>query len=111
MDLRFHRPLFVSVRIVWCSELGRLCVTIRIRASTAGMQNKDVPRSTATTHGHQRYRKFARRPRSPSVLNQTQTPTTRTASTVYVHETQQHLPTPMLEQPVLKPKTCRKEEA
>jgi hypothetical protein len=25
------------------------------RASTAGVQNKDVPRSTPTTHGHQLY--------------------------------------------------------
>jgi hypothetical protein len=39
------------------------------RASTAGMQNKDVPRPTLTTHGHQLYRKLVRRPRSPSVLN------------------------------------------
>jgi hypothetical protein len=28
MDLRFHSPLLVSVWIVWCSELGRLCVTL-----------------------------------------------------------------------------------
>jgi hypothetical protein len=52
------------------------------KASTAGMQNKDVPRPTPTTHGHQLYRKLVRRPRSPSVLNLTQTPTTQTASRV-----------------------------
>jgi hypothetical protein len=44
------------------------------------MQNKDVPRPTPTTHGHQLYRKLVWRPRSPSVLNLTQTPTTQTAS-------------------------------
>jgi hypothetical protein len=55
------------------------------RASTAGMQNKDVPRPTPTTHGHQMSRKLVRRPRPPSVLNLTQTPTTRTALIVRRH--------------------------
>jgi hypothetical protein len=66
------------------------------RASTAGVQNKDVPRSIPTTHGHQLYQKLVRRPRSPSVRNLTQTPT---ASIVQKHETQ-HLIMPTLGQPL-----------
>jgi hypothetical protein len=63
------------------------------RASTAGMQNKDVPRPTPITHGHQMSRKLVRRPKPPSVLNLTQTSTTRTALIVRRHRIQ-HLPTP-----------------
>jgi hypothetical protein len=61
------------------------------RASTAGMKNKDDPRPTPTTHGHQLSRKLVRRLKPPSVLNLTQTFTTRTA--LIVVQQIQHLPT------------------
>jgi hypothetical protein len=78
------------------------------RTSTAGMQNKDVPHPTPTTHdGHQMSLKLASRPRPPSVPNLTQTPTTRTASIVQRHQIQ-HLPTPTLGHPLRRVSTQSK---
>jgi hypothetical protein len=77
------------------------------RASTAGMQNKDVPHPTPTTHGHQMPLKLVRRPRPPSVPNLTQTPTTRTASIVQRHQIQ-HLPTPKWGHPLRRVSTQSK---
>jgi hypothetical protein len=74
------------------------------RASTTGKHNKDVPRPTPTTHGHQLSRKLVRRLRPPSVLSLTQPTTTRTASIVQRHQIQ-HLPTPTWGHPLRRVST------
>jgi hypothetical protein len=78
------------------------------RASTAGMQNKDVPHPTPTTHGRQMSRKLVKWPKPPSLLNNlTQIPTTRTTLIVQMHQIQ-HPPTPTWGHPLHRVSTQSK---
>jgi hypothetical protein len=77
------------------------------RAFTAGMKNKDVPPPTPTTHGHQMSRKLVKRPKPLSVLNLTQTPTSRITLIVKMYQIQ-HPPMPTWGHPLRRVSTQSK---